>query len=109
MDNKIEEAEVRPEGFPVDYKVVLVVKAIRNHKVYAEIWGSKARGDLSRLNVDVFDSREKYGSIAIPEEAFDCIVHHVCFDDVDIPTIRGASAPLAAIFRSIRKRFSGLK
>lgn len=96
--------EETPSTFEL-YQVVLVVKNIKDRKVIAEIWGNRTVGQLSRWETDVLDIKDKYGTIQIPEEAFDCIVHHLCFDDVEIPTLGDASSDLSTIFRRIRKKF----
>lgn len=104
-----EEAEVRPHEFPVEYQVTLLIKKAEDGKVYAEVWGTRTAGNLSRWTTDVLDIKVKYGTLKIPEESFDCLVHHLCFDEVEISSMGNASADLATIFRAIRRRFSRKK
>lgn len=102
MDGDI---DIRQLGFPENYQVVLVVKKVKDHKVYAEVWANRTQGNLSYLDTDVLDVRDRYGTLVIPESSFDCLVRHLCFDVVEIPSMGDVSAELAAILRKLRKRF----
>lgn len=89
------------------FEAVLRVDSIDGNLLHVTLIGSRVLCDSINDPAEevVFLNTTRIATFIVKAEIFPWLVRTLCFDHVEIPTLRGATTDIAKMLRDVRKRY----